>query len=359
MTDAPAWRIDHAGPLNSILSDLPVATAPLSAAQVRVAVTALLDARIADDEKQAFLLALRRRGERPDEIAFFASMLLDHAIDPGIDPARMSGPMIDVCGTGGDGLDLFNVSTTAMFIVAAGGACIVKHGNRAITSRSGGADVLTALGVPTQLPPAAARQRLQRDGLVFLFAPDYHPAFRAVAPVRRRLAELGERSVFNLLGPLLNPARPAHQLAGVFAPEFVPVYAEVYALLGRTHAWAVHGEVSPGRGTDEISPLGPTLVSVSERGVIGNRVLHPADFGFVPAGDLSSLRGGDAEENARIVAGILRGQVTDLRRDIVLMNAAAAFVVSGLAADLPAGVERARAQIETGAAARKLDAARG
>ncbi len=328
----------------------------LSAAEVRTAVDALLDPAADAELKAAFLHKLHQRGETADEIAWFAEAMLAYAVNPAIDPAKLPGPMIDVCGTGGDGLNFFNISTAVTFVLAAGGACVAKHGNRAVTSRSGAADVLEALGVRIQLTPAEARERLARDGIAFFYAPDYHPSFQAIAAVRRALGGRKERTIFNLLGPLLNPARPPFQMTGVFSPAHLRSYAEVFGRLGRQRAWALHGEV-PGGGMDEVSPLGPTFVVSCEEGRIAERTILPADFGLAPV-DPAELRGGDARENAQILTGILRGEVEGARRDIVLINAAAAFVVCGLAADLTAGFERALHQITSGAAWRNVEAAR-
>src|SRR4051794_10121220 len=224
----------------------------LAPAEIVQAASALLAPEIDEASKGDFLAALRAKGETAAEIAGFAEALLAHAVNPEIDPALAPGPLLDVCGTGGDQLDLFNVSTTSMFVLAAGGATVVKHGNRAITSQAGGADVLEALGVRIDLPPAALRECVQRLGLGFLFAPAYHPAFKAIAPVRKRLASEGIPTIFNLLGPLLNPARPPYQLIGLFSKELLPKYAEAIALLPRRRVWAVHGS-----GMDELSTTGP------------------------------------------------------------------------------------------------------
>ena len=184
---------------------------------ISLAVAALFSDATDDLVKADFLTALHRKGETAEEILGFVQQLIDRAIDPLIDPKNLSGPMIDVCGTGGDGFDLFNVSTTIMFVLAAGGAVVVKHGNRSVTSCCGSADVLEALGVPFDLPPAHLRECVERLGLCFIFARQYHPAYRAIAEMRERLARKNTRTIFNLLGPLLNPARPARQLIGVFA----------------------------------------------------------------------------------------------------------------------------------------------
>ena len=204
--------------LRNLTEQLQSTRADLTGEEIRAVVPALLSTQEGDDQKAAFLLALRRKGESVTEISALVEALLERALNPEIDPSRLGGPLIDPCGTGGDSLDLFNVSTAAMFLLAAGGASVIKHGNRAITSRSGGADVLEELGIPIRLPPAQLRESLARHGFAFAFAPDYHPAFQVVAPVRRMLAARGERTVFNLLGPLLNPARPRTRLTGGFRP---------------------------------------------------------------------------------------------------------------------------------------------
>ena len=323
----------------------------LSPAQIAEAVAALTDEAVPDAGKADFLRALRAKGETPVEIAGFAHALLARAVDPEVDPARLPGPLLDVCGTGGDRLGLFNVSTTAAFVLAAGGAIVVKHGNRAVTSRSGGADVLAALGIPLDQPPAGLRRSLETTGFGFLFAPHYHPAFRAVAPVRRQLAAEGIGTIFNLLGPLLNPARPAHQLVGLFAPDALAPYAETLQRLGRRSAWTVHGA----GGMDELSTLGESRVcSFQEDGPITSATVTPEDAELPRLADPAPLVGGDAEENARTLVGILAGEILDARRDLVLLNAAAGFVVAGLSGDLAAGAERARAILADGTALRIL-----
>ena len=310
-----------------------------------------------DHGKAAFLRALRAKGETPGEIAGFARALLARAVDPEIDPARLPGPMIDVCGTGGDQLHLFNVSTTVAFVLAGGGAAVVKHGNRAVTSQSGGADVLAALGVPLDLPPAALRRSLEKAGFGFLFAPQYHPAFAAIGPVRRQLAAEGIGTIFNLLGPLLNPARPGHQLVGIFTAGLTATYAEVLRQLGRRSVWVVHGA----GGMDELSTLGVNHVSrfdLRRSREMFHETLIPEQTGLPRINTLDELHGGTAEDNARVLTGILAGEIGGSRRDIVLLNAAAGFVAAGLAADLLDGVERARGSLSSGQALRALELAR-
>jgi anthranilate phosphoribosyltransferase len=322
----------------------------LDAAQVEHAVSKLTAPGVAQDLKAEFLKALREKGETATEIAAFAHSLLARAIPPGLDDADLPGPMIDICGTGGDQLDLFNISTTAMFILAAGGASVVKHGNRAITSKCGGADVLEALGVRIDLPPAEFRKCMEAHGVGFLFAPAYHPAFKAIGPIRKRLAAEGVPTVFNLLGPLLNPARPPYQLVGVFSPMLLPKYAETLAVMGRARAWAVHGS-----GMDELSLSGISAVHEVAGGLVRDFIVDPATFGL-PHAEVAVFRGGGPAENSAILISILDGNETGPRRDIVLLNAAAAFVIASLASSLAEGLEVAREQIASGRALAKLRA---
>lgn len=326
--------------------------AELSAARIAEAAAALLSAAVADEEKADFLEALHRRGETPAEVTAFAREFLIRA-EPFPVPAGV-GPVLDVCGTGGDRLGLFNVSTTVMFVAAGAGARLVKHGNRGITSKSGGADVLEALGVPIEAPADRLQGMLAESGAVFLFAPRFHPAFKAVVAARKILAARGSASVFNMLGPLLNPARPEFQLAGVFSPQLVPLYASVLPELGRRRAWVVHGRTDAGGVMDEISTLGPT--TVADTGGEG-REFQPSDF-RVPVPGIEELRGGDAAKNASILLSILDG-ATGPRRDIVVANAAAAILVCGLAADLDEGMQRARESIDSGRARAVLESLRG
>jgi anthranilate phosphoribosyltransferase len=320
----------------------------LTREQCALAVGWLADESAPAGPKEIFLELLRSRGETAGEIAGFALALLERAKDPQVPMGDLAGPALDVCGTGGDRLELFNISTTAMFVLAAGGAVVVKHGNRAITSQCGGADVLEELGVRIECDAARLREGLQRAGAGFLFAPAYHPAFKAIAPVRKALAARGIPTIFNLLGPLLNPARPPFQLVGVYSADLLPKYAEALRLLGRERAWAVHGE-----GADELTCAGPSEVfQVDTAHVSHNRIL-PADIGLETA-PLAALRGGDKAENARILVDILSGTESGARTDAVLLNAAAGFVVAGLEQELGAALERARRAIYDGEAARRL-----
>ena len=330
----------------------------LTAGDINYAMSLLLSESTDDGTKADFLIALHRKGESVEEIVAFVQQLTDRAIDPLIDPKNLAGPMIDVCGTGGDGLDLFNVSTTIMFVLAAGGVAVVKHGNRAVTSRSGSADVLEALGVQIALPPAKLKECTERLGLCFIFAREYHPAYRAIAEMRKRLARdpaHAGRTVFNLLGPLLNPTRPPRQLIGVFEPRLTGIFAEVLRRLGRERAWVVHGVNDTGEGMDDISISGVTTFAELANRKVTTGLIDPRWLN-IPAAPLDELRGGDATENAGYLEGILSGKIQGAKRDLTLVNAAGGFVVAGLCNDMNEGLSRAREQIDSGRALEKLRA---
>lgn len=327
----------------------------LSPAQVGQAAAFLVDASASPAAKADFLRALAAKGETPDEIAAFADEFLKLAVNPGIDAAKAPGPVLDVVGTGGDKLNLFNVSTTAMFILAAGGVCVVKHGNRGITSKAGGADVLEALGIRIDLPPERVAAGVETIGLGFLFAPLYHPAFKAVAEARKLLAAEGRRSIFNILGPLLNPARPDHQLIGVFDSALTRVFGEILKKLGRKAAWVVHGSAGAGRGMDELSTLGSTHVTKLAGGRLSTAEIDPRTLG-IEKPKLEELVGGDAAENANIIERILAGEDRGPKRDIAALNAAAGFVITGKAKDLASGKSLADELLDRGAAHVKMRA---
>ena len=327
----------------------------LNSAETSDAVTLLLSSEIDDQVKAEFLTALHKKGETAEEIAAFVRALMKRAIDPGIAPAEMPGPMVDVCGTGGDGLDLFNVSTTVAFVVAAGGAVVVKHGNRRVTSSCGSADVLEQLGVPIDLPPERLRESLKRHGIGFLFARQYHPAFRALAEMRERLARQNVRTIFNALGPLLNPARPSRQLIGVFDPRLTGIFAAVLRELRHKRALIVHGLGDNDAGIDDISVSGVTTVAELIDDKITSAILDVSWLG-IPRAPVGELQGGDARENAVTVEGILAGKIAGAKRDMAIVNAAGGFVVAGLARDIKEGIELAREEIDSGRALEKLRA---
>lgn len=326
----------------------------LSPREVEVAVDLLLDPAAADEKKSRLLEALSLKGETPAEIAGFVEAFLEQAVDPHLGLLDLDGPTLDVCGTGGDKLDLFNVSTTAMFVAAAAGAVVVKHGNRGITSKSGGADVLEALGIRIDLGADEFRDCIEQAGIGFMFAPMYHPAFKAVVAVRKSLAARGVRTIFNLIGPLLNPARPECQLVGVFNRDLCPAFAEILQRLGRESAWVVHGTTGDGRSVDEVSLMGSTRICKS--GLfqdIADEEVRPRDFGMKHA-EVEELQGGDAKVNAEILESILSGRETGPKRDMVVMNSGAALACAGLADDMGDGIEISLEMISSGAALDRL-----
>lgn len=327
----------------------------LTAGDIRYVVPLLLSDAVEDEVKAQFLTALHEKGETAEELAYFVELFMERADNPGITAADLPGPMIDVCGTGGDGLDFFNVSTTIMFILAAGGAVVVKHGNRSVTSLCGSADVLEELGVPIHLGPEDIKECAQRFGVAFIFARQYHPAFREVAKMRERLARQNARTIFNLLGPLLNPARPPRQLIGVFAPRLTNLFAEVLRRLDCQRAWVVHGLAENTEGMDDISICGPTTVAELQDGKITSAVLDTQWLG-VGRCPLDELRGGTAPQNAAALEGILSGKVTGAKRDMAIANAGGGFVVAGLARDMNGGIALAREQLDNGRALEKLRA---
>ncbi|HEY6100968.1 MAG TPA: anthranilate phosphoribosyltransferase [Anaeromyxobacter sp.] len=288
----------------------------------------------------AFLAALRLKGETVDEITGAAEVMRAR-----VDRVHVDKPIfVDTCGTGGDGRHTFNISTAAAFVVAGAGVTVAKHGNRAVSSRAGSADVLSALGVNVDASKEIVERSIAEVGIGFLFAPRLHPAFKAVAPIRR---ELGVRTIFNLLGPLANPAGARHQVMGVYEPRWVPIIGGVLAALGAAHAFVVHGE-----GLDEIAITGMTHVCEVKAGQVERFAMVPEDIGL-PRHAESEIAGGDAERNARILRDVLSGQ-KGAPRDAVLANAAAGLVCAGAAKDLTAGVRVGAESIDRGAAAEKL-----
>ncbi len=314
----------------------------LTREEAQAATTLIMQGAVSVEETAGFLGALAGKGETVDEIVGCASTLRAHAVP--LHPQRQD--LIDVCGTGGDGAETFNVSTCNALVLAAAGLGVCKHGNRAVSSRCGSADVLEALGITIDLHADRAAAAIDTHGFAFLFAPHYHPAIKHVGPVRRAL---GVRTVFNLLGPLANPAPVKQQVLGVFDPDLVPVMAEALQKLGTEAALVVCGE----GGLDELSLSGPSRVSQLKNGRMEQFSLSPEDFGLARA-PLETLKGGDKEANARIVENILRGE-RGPRRDIVVMNAAAALVITGLAGSWREGAERIAGIIDSGRAFETLE----
>jgi anthranilate phosphoribosyltransferase len=289
-----------------------------------------------------YLIALRLKGETADEIAGSAEAMREHVL--AVRPRR--DDLVDTAGTGGDGAGTFNISTAAALVAAAAGAGVAKHGNRAVSSLSGSADVLEALGFELELPPKRIARSIDELGFGFLFAPTHHPAMRHAAPVRR---ELATRTVFNVLGPLTNPAGARAQVVGVYAPELVPTIAQVLARLGARRAFVVHGA----NGIDELSPAGPNLVCEVVEGRVRKREIDPLELG-VPRCSPDELRGGSPDENAATIRRIFDG-ADGGARDAVLLNAAGAIAASGRARNLRAGLGLAREAIDSGAAGERLE----
>src|SRR5256884_4683160 len=273
----------------------------LSAFDVQEAAAFLLSDSIDAKTKADFLTALHDKGESASEIAMLVRVLLERAVPLEIE--EVDGPIVDVCGTGGDGIDLFNVSTAITFVLAAGGATVVKHGNRGVTSRSGSADVLEALGVAIDLEPDDLRECIKRLGCGFVFARTYHPAFRALAEMRLRLARRQQRTIFNLLCPLLNPARPKRQLIGVFSPDLTMLFADVLRRLDCERAWIVSGTAVDSLTMDDVSTIGPTVIAEVNSGKITSAVLDTRWLG-IPQATLPELTGGDRKTNCRTVTQI-------------------------------------------------------
>ena len=289
-----------------------------------------------------FLVALRLKGETADEIAGCAEAMREHVL--AVRPNR--DDLVDTAGTGGDGAGTINISTAAALVAAAAGAGVAKHGNRAVSSASGSADVLEALGFRLELPPAQIERSIDELGFGFLFAPTHHPAMRHAAPVRR---ELATRTVFNVLGPLTNPAGARAQVVGVYEPTLVRTIAEVLAQLGAARAFVVHGA----GGIDELSPAGPNLVCEVVEGEVREREIDPLELG-VPRCDPDELRGGSPGENAAAIRAVFEGE-NGGRRSAVLLNAAGAIAAAGHAADLREGLGLAKDALDSGAAATRLE----
>ncbi len=305
----------------------------------------LMRGEVSGVQTAALLTGLRVKGETPEELAGAVRALREVMVRVERPPGRV---VIDTCGTGGGAVPTFNVSTAAALVAAAAGACVAKHGNRSYTSRCGSADVLEALGLPVGLGPEAAARALREDGMAFLFAPNYHPAMRFVAPVRR---ELGIATVMNLIGPLANPAGVRRQVVGVADPQRGPVLAEALRLLGAEHALVVHARV----GMDEIAPSGPSVVWEVRAGEVRTWELDPGTIGLA-SHDLAGLEGGDPPQNAQRVRRLLAEPARDaVGRATVVLNAGAALYVAGLADSVAQGAQRAAAALDEGAAGALLE----
>jgi anthranilate phosphoribosyltransferase len=320
------------------------ATRPLTRAEAVQAFEALFEGQGTPAQMGGFLMALRVRGETVDEYAAAASVMRAKC-----NAVTAPEGAMDIVGTGGDGKGTLNISTATAFVTAGAGVVVAKHGNRNLSSKSGAADALTEMGLNVMVGPAIVEQCLTQAGIGFMMAPMHHPAIRHVMPVR---AELGTRTIFNILGPLTNPAGVTRQLTGAFSPLLIRPMAETLLALGTVSAWLVHG----GDGTDELSIAASSSVAAVEKGAIREFTIHPEDAGL-PVHPFEAIMGGTPAENAVAFRALLAGQPSAYR-DAVLLNTAAALVVAGKVDDLKTGVEMARVSIDSGAALGKINTLR-
>jgi anthranilate phosphoribosyltransferase len=314
----------------------------LTVDEASAAMAEVMEGRAAPAQIAGFLVGLAMKGERPAEIVGLARTMRARAVPL----SKPVAAVFDTCGTGGDRSGTFNISSCAAIVVAACGVRVAKHGNRSVSSRCGSADVFEALGVRVASNPVVAERCLAEAGIGFFFAPTFHPSMRHAAQARR---ELGLRTAFNLLGPLTNPAGATRQLVGVPRPEFTELLARALLLLGSERAWVVHGA----DGIDEISTTGYTKVSECRSGAVNTFYLHPADLG-VPKASAGALKGGDAQENAEIIKGVLAGHF-GAAREIVVLNAGAALFIAGVAGSIKDGIARASQALDRGDAKRTLE----
>ncbi|HEV8033995.1 anthranilate phosphoribosyltransferase [Yoonia sp.] len=313
---------------------------PLSRSQAEEAFGYLFEGAATPAQIGGFLMALRARGESVSEYAAAAAVMRAHCI-----PVKAPEGAMDIVGTGGDGKHTLNISTATAFVVAGAGVPVAKHGNRNLSSKSGTADVQGALGINVMVGPEVVEKAIAEAGIGFMMAPMHHPAMKHVGPIR---VELGSKTIFNILGPLTNPAGVKRQLTGAFAPDLIFPMAETLQQLGSEKAWLVHGS----DGTDEITICGPTAVAALEDGKIRSREIHPEDAGL-PVHHFRDIIGGTPDENAAALSALLDG-ATGAYRDAVLLNAAAALVVADKAGDLKEGVAMARDSIDSGKAKQAL-----
>jgi anthranilate phosphoribosyltransferase len=343
--------MSHLADLTAVLSS----RRDLAPDQVAAAAAALSDPAVPDGDKELFLEAMGSKGETAAEVAGFARAFRDRAVDPGVQ--RWSARAIDVVGTGGDHAGGFNISTMVVFVLASAGVTVMKHGNRGITSKCGSADLISALGANLEAPPGMLQRSLDELGFAYFFAPAYHPSFRHVAPVRKALAAKGRRTIFNILGPLINPGRPAHVLLGVYAASWVPRLAAALDALGTDAGIAVHGVLGSDRGIDELTTAGVNRVQGAGRlrGVAGE--WRAEDFGLEPS-PFSDLQGGDLAANLALVEALLDGRAPRGLVDTIALNSAVGLWMTGRTGNVSDGIGQARELLLGGAVRRKIAATR-
>lgn len=324
-------------------------------AEIEGAATALAASDLADETKAAFLTALSAKGESVAEVAGFARAFRARAVDPGM--GEWSERSLDIVGTGGDHAGGFNISSLVVLVLASAGVPVMKHGNRGITSKCGSADLLVGLGVDLAASPEKLRRALAELGFVFFFAPNYHPAFKNIAPVRKTLAARGQRTVFNILGPLINPGRPAHVLLGVFAESWVQKLAGALDALECTAGLVAHGVIGPGQGIDELTTATPNRVCGAGRLRDLDEMWHAKDFGLALA-PFTQLQGGDIDTNLRLTEALLAGRGPAGLVDTIALNAAVALWLTGKTSSVKDGLAAGRELLLGGAVQAKITATR-
>jgi len=318
----------------------------LSSSEMEIVMSDIMSGNVSPIKIAAFLVLLRQKGEETEEIYGAARAILSHAEQP-----TLEGEPIDTCGTGGDGSNTFNISTAASLIAHACGAKVAKHGNRSISSRCGSADVLEAMGFKIELPKKATEDLFKETGFVFLFAPVFHQAMKVVAPVRK---ELGLRTIFNMLGPLINPARTRRQVIGVYSKDLTGIFTQVLRQLDAKHCLILHGQTDEGGTLDEPSVCGPTYISELQSGIVKNYTVHPEDFGL-RRHSISELKGGDVHENAQMIWQILDKNGPQAREDAVVLSSAMACYVSGISPSIKDGIDKSRSVIHSGEAKQTVE----
>jgi anthranilate phosphoribosyltransferase len=325
----------------------------LTPGDIDLAAAALAGTEVSDEAKGEFLVALAKKGETTSEVAGFAKAFRGRALDPGVQ--TWASRAIDIVGTGGDHAGGFNISSIVVLVLASAGVTVMKHGNRGITSKCGSADLMSKLGVDLEASPETLRRALDQLGFVFFFAPNYHPAFKHIAPVRKALAARGQRTVFNILGPLINPGRPAHVLLGAFSAGWVPRLADALDALGAQAGLAAHGVISADRGIDELT----TATSNQVRGFGRLRAVQgewkAADFGLATS-PFSDLTGGDIDANVQIIDALLAGRAPNGLVDTIVLNAAVAMWIVGTVPTVREGIPPARELLLGGAVKKKIAA---
>ena len=328
--------------------------APLSGDEAKDAALALAEASVPEEEKRDFLVALTEKGETPGEISAFAATFRELSTDPGV--GDISKDAIDVCGTGGDKSGSFNFSTTTAFLLAAAGVPVLKHGNRSLTSKCGSADLLERLGIPLTPPMDSHAATLEKINFTFLFAPSHHPAFKEIMPVRKALGAEGKRTIFNILGPLINPGKPAYQLLGVFSKDFLVPIADALHELGLVRGLVVHTEINETQGMDELATCGTCHVAGFGEFQNIRETWTPGQLGFEPC-KLEDIQGGDLDYNEQLLHQILAGEAPAPLIDNLCLNAGAGLWIAGKAQHLQDGVQQARGLLTEGKAMAWLEQA--